>query len=461
MNTHRNELKMWRDFALSDKQFKDKKDGSGRLLFICDHNIQLLEACYLLYMAYREEPWKKKEITEEVLEKGKERWTFYPDELSDKFRRNPYLLLKKLFKKISLPEYRDYLTEWTHTALYTFPIDETLLPGEMIHVYENMLQLYSAAWLIYQTESDHPFLKREFWEDVAQYVPANKDEQNNNIEKLDERILPEDDVENNVTELHPFNPKLTPAEKLGLDHLAQSLLKFIPSICSITYLGSYPRPFTFYLLILIDEDEKMPEHNIVNKIEDNFKTLTNIYAIVYKIGNAINGLKSKGKFWSLAFSKGINIYRSEDLKLPEPQEIRPEQDMAVRLASWNKYGIMSREFFHGAERYMQEGNARLALFLLHQATEHALIGLLQVMFGYRQSIHNLFKLIKLTLLFTDEFRNIFEMETKEGLKIFTLINDGYSKARYGENFLIEQDMVNTALEKVRLLLDKAKLVFKG
>jgi len=43
-------------------------------------------------MAYREEPWKKKEITEEVLEKGKERWTFYPDELSDKFQRNPYLL---------------------------------------------------------------------------------------------------------------------------------------------------------------------------------------------------------------------------------------------------------------------------------------------------------------------------------------------------------------------------------
>ena len=135
--------------------------------------------------------------------------------------------------------------------------------------------------------------------------------------------------------------------------------------------------------------------------------------------------------------------------------------MPVRLASWNKYGIMSKEFFRGAERYLEDGNARLALFLLHQATEHALIGLLQVMFGYRQSVHNLFKLIKLTLRFTDEFRDIFEMETKEGLKVFTLINDGYSKARYDENFLIGEDMVKTALEKVRLLLDKAKLVFKG
>jgi HEPN domain-containing protein len=460
MNTHRDELKMWRDFALSDKQYKNKREGSGHLLFIYDQNVRLLEACYLLFLAYREEPWKKKAITDEVLKKGKEQWAFYPDELAEKYQHSPYLLLKKLFEKISLPEYRDYLTEWTHTALYTFPIDETLLPGEMVTVYENMLKLYSAAWLIHQTESKEPFLKREFWTDVVPEVPADKGEQENKEEKLCKQIVPEE-VENDVTQLHPFSPRLTPAEKLGLDHLVGSLLKFLPSIRSITYLGSYPEPFTFYLLILVDEEVKMPEHSIVNKIEDNFKALTNIYAIVHKVGSAVNGLKSKGKFWNLAFGKGINIYRSEDLKLPEPQKISPEQDMAVRLASWNKYGIMSKEFFHGAERYMEEGNVRLALFLLHQATEHALTGLLQVMFGYRQSVHNLFKLIKLTLLFTDEFRDIFEIETKEGLVIFTLINDGYSKARYDENFLIEEDMVETALEKVGLLMDKAKLVFKG
>jgi len=461
MNTHRDELKMWLDFALSHKQYKNKRNGSGHLLFIYEQNIRLLEACYLLFVAYREEPWEKKAIADEVLEKGKEQWAFYPNELPEKYQHSPYLLLKKIFEKISLPEYRDYLTEWTHTALYTFPIDETLMPGEVINVYDNMLNLYAAAWLIHQTESGKPFLKREFWTDVVTDVSANKEGKDGDRRTKDVRFVPDVVLGTDGTNLHPFSPKLTPAEKLGLDHLAESLIKFIPSIRSITYLGSYPKPFTFYLLILVDEEEKMPEHSIVNKIEDNFKTLTNIYAIVHKVGSAVNGLKSNGKFWSLAFSKGIHIYRSEDLKLPEPQEIRIEQDMAIRLASWNKYGIMGKEFFHGAERYMQEGNARLALFLLHQATEHVLIGLLQVMFGYRHSVHNLFKLIKLTLLFTDEFRDIFELETKEGLKIFTLINDGYSKARYDENFLIEEEMVKTALEKVGLLMDKAKLVFKG
>jgi hypothetical protein len=68
----------------------------------------------------------------------------------------------------------------------------------------------------------------------------------------------------------------------------------------------------------------------------------------------------------MAFDKGVNIYRSEDSELPELQEIRPEQDMAARLASWNKYGIMSKEFFRGAQRYMQDGNSAWRCFF-HQA----------------------------------------------------------------------------------------------
>jgi hypothetical protein len=45
-----------------------------------------------------------------------------------------------------------------------------------------------------------------------------------------------------------------------------------------------------------DEDEKMPEHSIVKKIKDNFKALANIYAIVHKVGSAVDRLKSNSKF---------------------------------------------------------------------------------------------------------------------------------------------------------------------
>jgi HEPN domain-containing protein len=191
------------------------------------------------------------------------------------------------------------------------------------------------------------------------------------------------------------------------------------------------------------------------------RNLMLMYVIVHKLESAVNGLNSKGKFWNLALSRGINIYTAADIILPDPQEITPEQDLAIRNASWNKYGVMSTEFFKGAERYLLDGNPRLALFLLHQATERALIGVLQTAFGYRQSVHNLFKLIKLTLLFTDDLASIFRIQTEDGLKLFSMINDGYSKARYDDGFIVEAGMVKAALEKVRSLLDMAKLVYKG
>jgi hypothetical protein len=90
-----------------------------------------------------------------------------------------------------------------------------------------------------------------------------------------------------------------------------------------------------------------------------------------------------------------------------------------------------------------------------------LIYLLQTIFGYRQSVHSLFKLIRLTLLFTDDFSNIFQIQTEDGLKLFAMVNDGYSKARYDENLVVEAGMVKAASEKVRSLLNIVKVIYRG
>jgi len=350
--------------------------------------------------------------------------------------------------------------------------------GEIILVYDSLRKISSAAFIIFQTETANPHLKPEFKkreekkralaeaaEQAAEERAEEEEEENEERNPMhikhtgnSELVIHKNDY-NGRLELKPFIPVMTPAKKLALPVLVEHMRKVVPSIRSVTFLGTYPEPFTFYLLVLVSEDEKMPEHGLVNKLEDNCRSLANVYVIVHKLESAVNGLNSKGKFWNLALGRGINIYTAADIKLPEPQEISGEQDLAIRNASWNKYGVMSAEFFKGAELYMSDGNPRLALFLLHQATERALIGVLQTVFGYRQSVHNLFKLIKLTLLFTDDFANIFRIQTEDGLKLFAMINDGYSKARYDENFVVEEGMVKAALEKVRSLLDMAKLIY--
>ena len=472
-------IKEWRYYVVNFKQYKNQH-GASVLLFTSEEIMSLLEACYLLSLVYSDRTIRhKKPLTDKEVETAGIECTYFPKKLSKEEFKNPYKVLERAFKQIGLATFRDYLKYWLHAALSKKAIDETMTAGEIIMVYDNLRKISSAAFIIFQTETANPHLKPEFKkreeekralaEAAEQAAEELSEEEEENEEHNAMQIKPTGNGEivihkndyNGKLELKPFIPVMTPAEKLALPVLVEHMRKAVPSIRSVTFLGTYPHPFTFYLLVLVGENEKMPEHGIVNKLEDNCRSLANVYVIVHKLESAVNGLNSKGKFWNLALSRGINIYTAADIILPETQEITSEQDLAIRNASWNKYGVMSTEFFKGAERYLLDGNPRLALFLLHQATERALIGVLQTVFGYRQSVHNLFKLIKLTLLFTDDLANIFRIQTEDGSKLFAMINDGYSKARYDENFVVEAGMVKVALQKVRSLLDMAKLIYKG
>jgi len=472
-------IKEWRYYVVNFKQYKNKH-GASVLLFTSEEIISLLKACYLLSLVYSDRTIRhKRQLTDKEVETAKIEWPNFPKNLSGEEVKNPYKVLEKAFKEIGLATFRDYLKYWLHAALSKKAIDETMTAGEIILVYDSLRKISSAAFIIFQTETANPHLKPEFKKreeekralaEAAEQAAEERAEEEEEYKEVNpmhikhtgnSEISLHPDDGNRRLELKPFIPVMTPAEKLALPVLVEHMRKAVPSIRSVTFLGTYPEPFTFYLLVLVSEDEKMPEHGLVNKLENNCMSLAIVYVIVHKLESAVNGLNSKGKFWNLSMGRGINIYTAADIKLPEPQEISGEQDLAIRNASWNKYGVMSNEFFKGAERYLLDGNPRLALFLLHQATERALIGVLQTVFGYRQSVHNLFKLIKLTLLFTDDFANIFRIQTEDGLKLFAMINDGYSKARYDENFVVEEGMVKAALEKVRSLLGMAKLVYKG
>ncbi len=153
MSGHYKKLKKWRRYILKDKVYKDKRHGPGSLLFTYDMNVRLLEATYLLY--YNERIAKNRKVIVSITELEAERklWDDFPENLTYKELYHPYQAVKKVFRKISLQQYRDYLHEWLYAALYVKGGNEELEADEIKLVYKNMLKLYSAAWLIYQREN--------------------------------------------------------------------------------------------------------------------------------------------------------------------------------------------------------------------------------------------------------------------------------------------------------------------
>lgn len=193
-NDHRQDLKEWRYYVLNDKFYKDRH-GPGHVLFIYDQTVQLIEAMHLLLLKNSDRWPRLEDVNEERIEEEKKCWIYFPKNLSAKEQANPYKAIKKCFKKISPQEYRDYLKEWLHAALYNSAADETMMAGEIIDVYDNIRKLYSAAWLIHQRETDDTITHKSWGKSKVDTDPA--------IIAIEDRLAP----------LKDLNPELTKAGK--------------------------------------------------------------------------------------------------------------------------------------------------------------------------------------------------------------------------------------------------------
>jgi HEPN domain-containing protein len=436
----RTDLKQWRNYVICDQHYHDERHGPGTLLFIYELNVKLVEAMHLLLLAYKGNFCKAKEITNLQLESEKRAWVYFPKNLSGKELLDPYQAVNKCFKKIKPQAYRDYLHDWLHAALYNRSADEWMTASEVITVYENMLRLYSAAWLIHQRDTDKT-ITHKGW--------GKANEQRRMNDKAEQPI-----------QLKQFGSAMAVAGESGLEEVKKLIVERLPSVSLIVYLGKHEDPFTYYLLVLIDDGEKTPEHEISNKIEDNCRQLVNVYAIAHKAGGAIAGIQNGQRFWNSAFSKGKIIYQAPELELPEVKDISKDALLKRADFHWRRWGLQGNEFLKGAEWYAVKGNYKLAAFLLHQSVESILKSVIQVILGYRVQIHNLSRLLRLTLLFTDAFKDVFKLDTTEGCQIFTLLQSSYSQSRYKNEFDPEKESIQILIEQVTMLFGTAEVVYK-
>jgi HEPN domain-containing protein len=434
---HGKRLKEWRYYVVNDEHYDEKRHGPGTLLFVYDLNLKILEAMYLLLLNDKKFSYRKEELAEAQLAEEKEQWEYYPKNLSLKEQLNPYKAVKKVFKKIKPQGYRDYLHEWLHAAFYNKADNEGLYAGEIIAVYENLLKLYAAAWLVYQREGSKPQLKRSELESSFLVEPSNE-----------------------PIKLRAINPVPSAAEKLALEELKKLIVEKCPQVQMIIHLGIHPEPYIFYLLILIDDEEKIQEHHISNKIEDICRYLANVHAIVHKANSAKEALNIGRRFWPTVMDKGFIVYQAPDLLLPQHQQITKEVLLERAKFNWERWGIQGGEFLKGAERYRADDNFRLAAFLLHQSVESVLKAIIQAVIGYRVQMHNLTRLLRLTLLFADELKDVFELDTKEGANLYALLQTAYSQSRYTSTFDPDEASVRILSKQVKKFNHTAERIYK-
>ncbi len=259
--------------------------------------------------------------------------------------------------------------------------------------------------------------------------------------------------------LKEIDPNPSPAEKLGLEEVKKVILRLFPEVVMMIHLGTHPEPFTYFLLILLSTAEKRPESEVSNKIEDSLRYLANIHAFVHKANSAKIGVSNGRRFWNKAVSRGKTIYKSGTIDVVNPVNITTDILLERANFHWWRWGTQGKAFLKGAAFYLENDNFSLALFLLHAATESVLKAIIQAVLGYHVVTHNLSRLFRITLLFTDGLNATTLQQTQDGRLRYELLHKAYLQTRYHSEANPDPSSVNILLQEIGKLIEIAESTY--
>ena len=441
---HLEALLEWRKYVIEEGYYKGDRNNPAGLLYTHRLNARLVEAVYVLSKIKR-----AKNLADaihinfdEQLQQEEREWLHYPVYLSSVERINPYLAISNFFKAYSVDQYLDFLYEWLETGLSKDAVDESLDVSDIIYFYENMQKLYEAVWIIRQREIEPTIKKKD--DDEPQITVE--------VKRFPNSL--------SLTRVNcAFNETITPEEKHGLNQLKELILSEVRSVLMIVHLGTHPSPATYYLLIITQEKDKTPEHSIVDKIEQICKPFINVCAIVHKSDAFLRALNEGNRFFMNALVRHKIAYHSESLVLPDLKHIDNELVMTQAEMIWNRWGKQAKDFLDTSLSCYDEGNYNLAVFLMHQSVESSLSAIIRINLGYRLAIHNLARQLTITLIFTDELKNVFDLASIEGVQLFDFLQTAYSAGRYKDDFNADREVAKALSDKVCKLFITAEGIY--
>jgi HEPN domain-containing protein len=308
---------------------------------------------------------------------------------------------------------------------------------DLIKVDENLQKLYSAAWLIYQRSANEPYLQTD--KEVVQTVY--------NIAKQDTAFS-----------LFTLNSTINAEEQEIIKSLVSIIKHKVPSVQAVIYLGNSPvKPDHIFLLVFTNSEETRQAHSLSNTIEESCAKITTVTALVHD-----SSILFRANYDNLFFSKALRcpvVFLSGDLLLPV---LSPGNGITgdKGIVRWDRWFGQGKEFLNGAEYYMTIGADNAALFSLHQCTECLLVAIIRAVTGYGINVHNLKKLLDLTLMFTTDIANIFELEKADKLLLFNQLKHAYIDIRYKDTFEVDPGYTAKLYQCIRQLLVVTEKVYQ-
>jgi HEPN domain-containing protein len=214
------------------------------------------------------------------------------------------------------------------------------------------------------------------------------------------------------------------------------------------------------LLIITKPGVKRREHEILDIVSQHSSPDTRIIAIAHGLCAVNEGIQQGRPFFVTLYKLGILVYDSSGIPLACPSACDNSEHLADAKAQWDRHFGLAKKFLEGASYYITSGSASLAVFMLHQATEHTCIALINACLGYRPTTHNLNRLMALTENISEYPSYVFPQVSQEEIDLFNTLARAYSDVRYTETFKVSIEKAEILRQRVKELQETAVRLYK-
>ena len=168
-------------------------------------------------------------------------------------------------------------------------------------------------------------------------------------------------------------------------------------------------------------------------------------------------LKDHNYFFATIRTEGILLYDSGNYTWPASKQLSKQRRHEKAQEAFDKWFVDGNDFVKGYSFYFEEKLYKKAAFLLHQATECYYKGVLEVFTGYAPRGHDLKVLSPKVAELHPSMRDAFPRRTDEDKRLFTLLKQAYTHARYKKNWTITPEDLTTlaaSVEKLRACVEQ-------
>lgn len=217
---------------------------------------------------------------------------------------------------------------------------------------------------------------------------------------------------------------------------------------------------SYCLLLMPSNDEKCPDNQIQQRLEEEFKSSVSLTIIVHRMLEFNAALNNGSSFFISIYKKGIVLHDNYEELFITPAKGKPINIRITKKETfWTHWHSLSKNFIKGGQLFIDEKDNGIAVFMLHQALQHCYSAMLRVLIGYRtnsNSLRRLLKLIEIALPHSSFIKP--HKITPEDSRLSGLLLKGFSDARYDNTFEATTEDLVAMIGRINEILDHANTI---